>query len=177
MLHTRSAGALIPGAPQTQEKAKMKVKVLSGFMYQGKLVEAGTEIEVDEALGNEVVGSNKAVSLEPPTPRVHNVPGNEMHYEDWTIEDMMTYLRTKKVIYPHDADRPALEALCRNHDKEANAAAIAAATKKPEAAVAADSTKFDGWTNDELRSYLDKKKVYYPSSADKAALVELAKTA
>lgn len=159
----------------------MKVRALNGFMVEGKLVEAGTEIEVEEAVGKELVGSNKAVSLEKPTPRVHNVAGNEMHYEDWAIEDMTAYLRSKKVVYPNNADRVALEALCRNHDKEANAASVAAANQpklpKLPQPPAPESAQFDGYTNDELRAHLDKKKVAYPSHADKAALVELAKTA
>jgi len=113
MLDLKSAGALITGAPQPKEKAKMKVKALSGFYVEGKLVEAGTEVEVNELVGNEVVTSNKAVRVDAP--------------------------------------------------------------KSKGAGSAADP--FEAWTNDELRAYLDKKKVVYPSHADKAALVELAKTA
>jgi hypothetical protein len=111
MLDVKSGGALVAGAPHSKETAKMKVKALSGFYVDGKLVEAGTEVEVSDVVGNEVITSNKAV----------RVGG--------------------KVATDGDAD------------------------------------KFDGWTNDELRDYLDKKRVVYPAHADKAALVELAKSA
>jgi putative stress-responsive envelope protein len=112
MLDLKSGGALVAGSPpQSKEQAKMKVKALSGFYVDGKLVEAGTEIEVDENVGNEVVTSNKAVRLD-----------------------------------------------------------------KAKAAAGTED-QFDGWTNDELRAYLDKKKVEYPSGATKAELTELAKSA
>jgi len=110
MLDVKSGGALVAGASHSKETAKMKVKALSGFYVDGKLVKPGTEVEVSEVVGNEVVTSNKAVRV-----------GKE--------------------------------------------------------AATGDADKFDGWTNDELRAYLDKKRVTYPAHADKAALVELAKTA
>ena len=48
---------------------------------------------------------------------------------------------------------------------------------KPAKGAGSAADPFEDWTNDELRAWLDKKKVEYPSHSDKAALVELCKAA
>lgn len=176
MLDLKSAAALVPGSSLSKEKAKMKVKAVKGFMYEGKVVAPGTEIEVDEAVGHEVVGSNKAVSLDEPKAAAEKAKVDETQYSDWSIEDMKAYLLKNDIEYSGGDDRAALEAACKAWDAEQIAESKAAPTKGALTPAPA-SAHFDGWTNDDLRSYLDKKKIYYPSNATKADLVELANTA
>jgi Putative nuclear envelope organisation protein len=116
VLDMESGWALVPGSMQPKEKFKMKVKAVLGFWNAGELVKPGTEIEVDDSVGREVITSGKAILADPPK------------------------------------DRPA---------KGAGSAA----------------DPFEEMSNDDLRTYLDKKKVEYPSHANKAELVELAKAA
>ncbi len=64
MLDLQSGRALVPGSPPPKENAKMKVKTVLRFWYQGELIEKDKEIEVDDALGRELVTSGKAVMVE-----------------------------------------------------------------------------------------------------------------
>ena len=68
MLDLESGRALVPGSTQPKETAKMKVKVVLRFWYQGELVEPGDVVEVDEALGREIIASGKAVPHDEPQP-------------------------------------------------------------------------------------------------------------
>jgi hypothetical protein len=68
MLDLESGRALVPGSTQPKETAKMKVKVMLRFWYQGKLVEPGDVVEVDDSLGREIIASGKAVPHDEPPP-------------------------------------------------------------------------------------------------------------
>ena len=70
MLDLESGRALVPGSAQPKETAKMKVKCVLRFWYEGRLVDKDQVVEVDESLGREVIASGKAVKAEetPPAP-------------------------------------------------------------------------------------------------------------
>ena len=70
MLDLESGRALVPGSAQPKETAKMKVKCVLRFWYEGKLVDKGEVVEVDDSLGREIIASGKAVKAEetPPAP-------------------------------------------------------------------------------------------------------------
>ena len=61
-LDENSGWALIPGSKQPKETAKMKVKCVLRFWYEGKLVDKGEVVEVDDSVGREVIASGKAVA-------------------------------------------------------------------------------------------------------------------
>ena len=68
VLDLESGRALVPGSAQPKETAKMKVKCVLRFWYEGKLVDKGEVVEVDESLGREIIASGKAVKVEEAPP-------------------------------------------------------------------------------------------------------------
>ena len=68
MLDLESGRALVPGSAQPKETAKMKVKCVLRFWYEGRLVDKDQVVEVDESLGREVIASGKAVKVEEAAP-------------------------------------------------------------------------------------------------------------
>ena len=66
MLDLESGRALVPGSAQPKETAKMKVKCVLRFWYEGNLVDKDQVIEVDDSVGREIVASGKAVMAAPP---------------------------------------------------------------------------------------------------------------
>ena len=68
VLDLESGWALVPGTAQHKETAKMKVKCVLRFWYEGKLVDKGEVVEVDDSLGREIIASGKAVKMEEAAP-------------------------------------------------------------------------------------------------------------
>jgi len=68
VLDLESGSALVPGSAQPKETAKMKVKCVLRFWYEGKLVDKGEVVEVDDSLGREIIASGKAVKMEEAAP-------------------------------------------------------------------------------------------------------------
>ena len=68
MLDLESGRALVPGSAQPKETAKMKVKCVLRFWYEGNLVDKDQVIEVDDSVGREVITAGKAVKMEEAAP-------------------------------------------------------------------------------------------------------------
>jgi len=61
VLDLESGRALVPGSKQPKETAKMKVKCVLRFWYEGRLVDKGEVVDVDDSVGREIIASGKAV--------------------------------------------------------------------------------------------------------------------
>lgn len=68
---------------------RKKVKLLKGVRIQGKHVDAGKRIEVDQALANDMIASNQAVLDE----------DEEEEHEDLDPEEMGV-----QIVHPNNAD-------------------------------------------------------------------------
>lgn len=98
----------------------LKIKALRDFTYQGLTAQKSDQIEVDDAIGNEVVRLGHAKLVDGPKPAAAVEP-----FEDRTKDELKAYLdgRSPPVEYPSDALHEDLVKLAKSQSrKEARAA-------------------------------------------------------